>query len=248
VALAVTPRPTGADAPVSGAEQQRTGTTYPASASDSPHVIAEGGRTHVPPTAPVPAVVLGARLASGNEHLPTDRLRVGYGDDDVFSDFGDLSREHGRSVKLLTTVSPAKRKKTGGRLIRYDLLAGAALVLALLAMVPLLLLRGDPEEISTAPQVPAAGGGAGDIEVVLAQPVDITDKVRLDWTATGDFDFGVAVAVEGEKAEVLLVGRVHTKTLDVEPGRRYCFQIQATDGDGVYKSEPVALRGATCRE
>ncbi len=192
------------------------------------------------PTAPVPAVVLGPSV-------PTDRIPTGYGGDDVFSDFGDLSREHGRTgVKLLTTVSPGKEKKRG-RLIRYDLLAGAALLLALLAMVPLLLLRGDPEEISTSPQIPG-GSGAGDVEVELAEPTDLTDKVRLTWTASREFDFAVVVAAEGQEARVLLAERNHSMTVDVEPGVRYCFQVQATDGDGVYTSEPQPLRGATCRE
>lgn len=214
--------------------------------------------TPVPaPTAPVPAVVLGpnaARLplapppvSAPADFLPTDRIPAAYGDDDVFSDFGDLSREHGRSgVKLLTTVSPGKQKKRG-RLIRYDLLAGAALLLALLAMVPLLLLRGDPEEISTSPRIPGATG-AGDVEVELAEPTDLTDKVQLTWTASREFDFAVVVAAEGKTTKVLLAERNHSMTVDVEPGVRYCFQVQATDGDGVYTSEPVALRGATCRE
>jgi hypothetical protein len=180
--------------------------------------------------------------------LPLAPQPESYGDDDVFSDFGDLSR--GRSgVKLLTTVPPAKQK-SARRLIRYDLLAGAALLLALLAMVPLLLMRGDPEEVSSAPQVPAVAGGSGDgVEVVLDEPVDMTDKVRLNWSANRELDFGVVVAVQGEKEpKVTIVGRVHTTVVDVVPGRRYCFQIQATEGDGFYKSEPVSLRGATCRE
>jgi hypothetical protein len=37
-------------------------------------------------------------------------------------------------------------------------------------------------------------------------------------------------------------------TVDVEPGRKYCFLVQATDGDEVYESEPQPLRGATCRK
>ncbi|GAB1507987.1 serine/threonine protein kinase [Actinophytocola sp. KF-1] len=223
------------------------GVSLPATAApDTP-------RPPVPPA--TPAVVLGPQrlplapppVAAPPEFLPTDRIPATYGDDDVFSDFGDLSREHGRSgVKLLTTVSPGKPKKRG-RLIRYDLLAGAALLLALLAMVPLLLLRGDPEEISTAPQVPSAGG-AGDVEVELAEPTDLTDKVRLTWTASREFDFAVVVAAEGREAKVLLAERNHSMTVDVEPGLRYCFQVQATDGDGVYTSDPVPLRGATCRE
>jgi hypothetical protein len=48
---------------------------------------------------------------------------------------------------------------------------------------------------------------------------------------------------------VLVVGRKTATTVQVQPGRMYCFLVQALDGsDEVYKSEPVGLRGATCRE
>ena len=208
--------------------------------------------------APVPAPSHGDGHRIHVEEHPTEalpqpqtvRLQVpGHHDEFDFDDEpGGFGRRPG-AVKLLATVSPTKQK-SDRRLIRYDLLAGAALLLALLAMVPLLLLRGDPEEMSSAPQVPEAVGGSGDdVEVVLDPPVDMTDKVRLNWTANRVLDYGVVVAVQGGKeARVTPVGRVLTTVVDVVPGRRYCFQIQATEGDGVYTSEPVSLRGATCKE
>ena len=164
-------------------------------------------------------------------------------DDDGFSDFSA-----GRQATVL--AAPLAPPGQGGRrLIRYDLLAGAALVLALLALVPLLLLRGDPEEISSTPKVPTAGDAGSDVTVELSAPTDLADKVRLSWRATRELDFAVVVAAEGEeKARVLLAEQNHTMTVDVEPGRRYCFLVQATDGDRVYESEPVALRGASCRK
>jgi hypothetical protein len=138
----------------------------------------------------------------------------------------------------------------GRRLIRYDLLAGAALVLALLALVPLLLLRGDPDEMSTSPTLPAAGGSgaAGGVTVELAEPTDLSDKVQLSWKSTRELDFAVVVAAEGEKTKVLLAERNHSMTIDVEPDRKYCFMIQASDGDRVYESKPQPLRGASCRK
>jgi hypothetical protein len=167
---------------------------------------------------------------------------LGFDDGDGFGDdFGN-----GRRATVLAGPPPEQPAR---RLIRYDLLAGAALVLALLALVPLLLLRGDPDEISSAPKLPAAGGAAaGEVTVELAEPTDLSDKVELSWKATRDLDFAVVVAAEGEKARVLLAERGHTMTVDVEPGLKYCFMIQASDGDRVYESEPRPLRGATCRK
>lgn len=163
-------------------------------------------------------------------------------DDDGFSDFSSARQ----ATVLAGPLAPPGQ--AGRRMIRYDLLAGAALILALLALVPLLLLRGDPDEIASTPKVPAAGDTNGDVTVELAEPTDLADKVRLNWRATRELDFAVVVAAEGETARVLLADRSHTMTVDVEPGLKYCFLVQATDGDQVYESDPVALRGATCRQ
>lgn len=160
-----------------------------------------------------------------------------------FDTFGD---DFGKRATVLAGPPPDQPSR---RLIRYDLLAGAALLLALLALVPLLLLRGDPDEISSTPKLPAAGGtGATDVTVELAEPTDLTDKVQLSWKATRDLDFAVVVAAEGEKARVLLAERSNSMTIEVEPGLKYCFMIQASDGDQVYESEPQPLRGASCRK
>jgi hypothetical protein len=167
--------------------------------------------------------------------------------DDGFGDgFGDDFGGARRATVLAGPLAPPGQPQR--RLIRYDLLAGAALLLALLALVPLLLLRGDPEEISSTPRVPQAGGTANQVTVELAEPTDLTDKVRLTWKASRDLDFAVVVAAEGESTHVVLAQRDHAMTVDVEPGRKYCFLIQATDGDEVYESEPQSLRGATCRK
>ena len=146
---------------------------------------------------------------------------------------------------------PGSPEQPNRRFVRYDLLAGAALLLALLALVPLLIFRGDPEEMSTTPKVPSAGGidPAGRVTVELAAPVDLTDKVQLSWKANRELDFAVVVAAEGEKnPQVVLAQRDHSTTVEVEPGRKYCFMIQATDGDDVYESKPQPLRGASCRK
>ena len=104
--------------------------------------------------------------------------------------------------------------------------------------------------MSTTPKLPAAGGSGpgGAVTVELAEPTDLSDKVELTWRATRDLDFAVVIAAEGESTKVLLAERNHTMTVDVEPDRKYCFMVQATDGDRVYESKPQPLRGASCRK
>jgi hypothetical protein len=193
-----------------------------------------------PPSAPDEVTLL--PLAAPPEVLVTAPV-TGRRQQFDFDTFGD---DFGKRATVLAGPPPDQPSR---RLIRYDLLAGAALLLALLALVPLLLLRGDPDEIPSTPKLPAAGGtGATDVTVELAEPTDLTDKVQLTWKATRDLDFAVVVAAEGEKARVLLAERSNSMTIEVEPGLRYCFMIQASDGDQVYESEPQPLRGASCRK
>lgn len=161
---------------------------------------------------------------------------------DFEDDFGGMRRT--------TVLAGPPPEQPSRRTVRYDLLAAGALVLALLALVPLLLLRSDPDEISTTPKVPPAGGAdpAKGVTVELAAPTDLTDKVQLSWTATRDLDFAVVVAAEGEEQRILLAERNHSMTVEVEPDIKYCFMVQASEGDRVYESEPRPLRGATCRK
>jgi hypothetical protein len=147
----------------------------------------------------------------------------------------------------VVTFAPPKQKS--GRKVRYDLLIGVALVLALLALVPLLILRDEPDELQTTPRVPSGGSSGGDVRIVLEEPVDLIDQVKLTWTSNvSDLDFGVVVAEEGKGNKVLLAERNNSLTVHVRPGRKYCFLVQGLDGQGIYESEPVGLRGATCRE
>lgn len=140
------------------------------------------------------------------------------------------------------------------RRIRYDLLAGAGLVLALLALIPLLFLRNDPEELQTTPQIPEVGPQrTGDVEIVLNEPVDLTNKVELSWRASiPKLNFAVVIAVEGEEdVEVRMAERNMTMTVDVRPGVQYCFLVQAIEAsheDDVYQSNSRGLRGATCNQ
>lgn len=133
--------------------------------------------------------------------------------------------------------------------MRYDLAAGGGLLLLVLGLVLVMLLRSDPEELTTTAEVPDAGTAGGeDVQVELSQPTDLTDRVELSWRSTVDeLDFAVVVAAEGEPEPVVkLAERSNSMTVPVQPGRKYCFQVQATNGDKVYESDPQPLRGATC--
>lgn len=166
---------------------------------------------------------------------------------DFDDDFADPIRGRGQARVLAGPLAPPGQPSK--KLIRYDLLAGAALLIALLALVPLFLLRGDPEEISSTPRVPSAGGSTGGgVEIKLDEPVDMTDEVRLTWTAPDDLDFVVVIAAEGKDRRYELVERHRSMTLPVEDGLQYCFLVQATDGEDTYESNVVALRDAICRK
>lgn len=178
---------------------------------------------------------------------------VGLGDPPNTGEFVDFAPE-ARQPERATAVLFPPPLEARGRRIRYDLLAGAGLVLALLALVPLLFLRNDPEELRTTPQIPEVGSRQpGDVEIVLNEPVDLTDKVELSWRANRtELDFAVVIAAEGEEdVEVKFAERNMTMTVNVRPGIQYCFLVQAieaTHEDDVYQSDPRGLRGATCTE
>lgn len=130
------------------------------------------------------------------------------------------------------------------RVPRALLLAAAALVLvAGAAGVVGILGAGTP-----APAPAASPQDSEPAVIDLAAPVDDGTSVTLSWTADRDLDYGVVVAAEGAEPTTRLADRATTITLPVEPGLRYCFQVQGADGvNGVYESNVQSLRGAVCR-
>ncbi|RSN33341.1 serine/threonine protein kinase [Amycolatopsis sp. WAC 01416] len=130
-------------------------------------------------------------------------------------------------------------------------LAGAGVLAAGLAVVPLVL---DPAEIggqavpvaAAIPPPSPVSAPAPDVKLALAPPKDQSDHVQLTWTAEGELDFVVIMAGERIETKQLVAHRQRSLDVPVDPARRYCFQLRATDGRHIYTTEPVAIRGARC--
>ncbi|MFG1608396.1 hypothetical protein [Actinoplanes sp. NPDC049265] len=132
-----------------------------------------------------------------------------------------------------------------------------AAVAVLLAVVAVLLVLNRPKDMDVPPPPPAAASSAAPapsasgpaVTLALADPVDRGDVVTLRWTSSvPGLDYGIGVAPEGAEATVRIVGRVTTTDVRVEPGRRYCFEVRATNGGKPVVSAPKAIRGAACRQ
>lgn len=167
---------------------------------------------------------------------PTEPIRLGRTEIYNF----DGAKESTKDVKVR-----ARRRRIG-------LLTGG-LAVALLVAVPLVFLRGNSTEPSQSaaappPTMPAVtqASAAPAVHVVLAPPADRGNTVGLSWTADGDLDFAVVVAGDHVNTMTLLAYRQHTMQVPVDPNRGYCFQIRGTDGQHVYTSQPMPIRGAQC--
>ncbi len=101
--------------------------------------------------------------------------------------------------------------------------------------------------IPTSSSAPAASTPRTVVQVELAKPVDHGSTVELSWRAPEGFDSAVVVAGDTGEAKTTFVRQQRTMKVPVEPGRKYCFLIQATDGNGVHESSPSPIRGAVCR-
>lgn len=140
--------------------------------------------------------------------------------------------------------TPALRKRSAWPALTI----GAATVLAAAAWFllsgstetpPRALAQPSPAMTSTSPK-PAP-------RVELDAPIDHGSMVELTWRAPEGFDSAVVVADGTGEAKTTIVRRQRTMKVPVDPGRKYCFLIQITDGGGVQESEPRSIRGAICR-
>ncbi|HEX4225085.1 MAG TPA: serine/threonine protein kinase, partial [Pseudonocardiaceae bacterium] len=78
--------------------------------------------------------------------------------------------------------------------------------------------------------------------------VDEGSSVELTWHGTDGLRYAVVVAGTSVANSVIFVsGSRTTLQVPIDPGRKYCFLIQATDGRQFYQTPPLAIRGAACR-
>ncbi|WP_181774796.1 serine/threonine protein kinase [Amycolatopsis pittospori] len=129
-------------------------------------------------------------------------------------------------------------------------LAGAGVLVAGLAVVPLFLgpaeVGGQAVPVAAAIPPQAASAPAPNVKLELAPPKDQSDHVQLTWTAEGELDFVVIMAGERVETKQLVAHRQRSMDVPVDPARRYCFQLRATDGRHIYTTDPVPIRGARC--
>ncbi|MGW0432173.1 serine/threonine protein kinase [Micromonospora sp. NPDC003197] len=149
-----------------------------------------------------------------------------------------------------TSSDRSKRPSTRWR---PGLLVGLGAVVVGLAVVPLVLQQGGPAQPAASPTIveeaaqapPSAAPPKVNLE--LAPPADRGNHVDLTWRADGDLDFAVVVAGERIDTMVLVANRQRTMRVPVDPTRRYCFQVRATDGRHIYTTDPIPIRGAQCK-
>ena len=162
----------------------------------------------------------------------------GISDATFAEDFGPQQSE----VDLQSKTKPKRR-------FRYEI-AGGLVLIGLVIVLLVLLLGGDPEAMpASEPVAEVPGVDPSEVNLVLAPPEDNRTKVNLSWRSSRELNFAVIVAAEGkDEPDVLMAERNHSLTIEVDPNLKYCFLVQATDGDKVYESKPVPIRGATCRK
>lgn len=152
------------------------------------------------------------------------------------------------SGQPILVFGPEGRRWRRSRILLLTAGVGVAAVVvvttALVVNRPDELIVPMPPDQSAAASRPAGAGVASRIE--LADPTDRGNVVELSWRSSEPMDFAVVVAGEGEPTKVLLAQRNTTFRVPVDPVRKYCFQVQGSDGVRVLESEAKPVRGAKC--
>ncbi|MBG6135882.1 serine/threonine protein kinase [Longispora fulva] len=138
----------------------------------------------------------------------------------------------------------------GPRARRPAILVGIAAAVVTLTVIPLTLLPRDKpaghDQAAPAVRVAPEVTVGARMRLELAPPTDEGTQVQLSWQTDADLDFAVVVAGEQLQNMVLVAHRTHTMRVPVDPDRKYCFLIRGTDGQRIYTSDPVPIRGARC--
>ncbi|MCR6489632.1 protein kinase [Amycolatopsis sp. OK19-0408] len=140
----------------------------------------------------------------------------------------------------------AKSRRKGKTWLIAGVAAGAAVLAAALVFV----LQNRPSELSVPPAStePAITTPTADpVRVDLADPVDRGTSVELSWRGSeSTLRYAVIVAGADLPRKTFLVESGTSYRVDVEPGRQYCFVVQATDSVHFYESQSKGIRGARC--
>lgn len=200
-------------------------------------------RTPVPPIdRPGVPVILSAMvsrlLAPDPAHRPPDAAWVA---DRLAEMFPRPAEPDAVPLPSVEPVRPARARR--------GVVFGAAAAVAVLGAAAAVLL-GDrqPDPVTTTPAATPEPEPVADLELELAEPADRGNQVMLAWTSSSDIvDYAVIVAPENEPNRTVLAGRAHAITIPVDPVRRYCFEVQATDSRVIHTSPPKPIRGAVCR-
>ncbi|MFJ4099776.1 serine/threonine protein kinase [Amycolatopsis japonica] len=206
----------------------------------------------------------------GGEIVTGDSSDLSSEEEDIEVEFDDFAQVHRPAAPVHAAPAPVQVVQApprGGRTLIREFsgplktergfpwkpvaLAGGGVLAAGLAVLPLVL---GPAEIggqavpaaAAIPSPAAASAPAPDVKLALAPPQDQSDHVQLTWTAEGELDFVVIMAGERLETKQLVAHRQRSLDVPVDPARRYCFQLRATDGRHIYTTEPVAIRGARC--
>ncbi|MER6766373.1 protein kinase [Amycolatopsis sp. NPDC000746] len=158
---------------------------------------------------------------------------------------------------LLHTFDDTKEPRRDRKLPKITwwpaLAAGLVAAVGALIAVPMLTAKQDPRPALPLANAPSSGQlppaerpPAPDVHLALAAPADLGTQIKLAWTADGNLDFAVVVGAERIPPMVLVANRNRTMSVPVDPARKYCFQIRATDGNHVFETPPVPIRGAVC--
>ncbi|AXB47456.1 serine/threonine-protein kinase [Amycolatopsis albispora] len=149
--------------------------------------------------------------------------------------------------------APSKRRAAVDRAERQGklgLVLGIAAALALLAVAPILLLSQrstEPPPAAAGAAVPLVPTPTKPLELVLNEPVDLGDKVKLTWSSPDVLDFVVVVAPAGQRNNPIYAKREHTLEVPVSRDLQYCFAVQGTNGAQTVETPPRPIRGAACK-
>lgn len=130
------------------------------------------------------------------------------------------------------------------------LIVGVAAGAAVLAGALVFVLGNRPHELSVPPASTApmtSASTAAPARVDLADPADHGSFVELSWHSTeSTLRYAVIIVGADLPQRVQYVESGTSVKVDVEPGRQYCFVIQATDSVHPYESQRKGIRGAHC--